>query len=442
MHDYIEKLIQRGEMLVVDKQVDPKFELAAVTAQSQRESEAPIMFRNVKGSNLPVVSNIYGSYARMCELIGVEKGGSFCKRWVELTDAGGARTEGYNRTVAAPADLVEGKLSDLPQIQYFERDAGAYITAGVFLAKEPDSGIPNLSFCRTMMVSDEELRVRLAPPHDITQYQKMAESRDEPLEVAILIGPPPEVFLASCASVPYEANEVAIAAQIRGEELEMRPCKTIDLNVPLDTEVVIEGRILPNIRRPEGPFGEFMGYYVEETDNHVFEITNVSWRRDAAFHGLVCGSPEDLRALELSFATRTYRALAAELPGIIDVTCNPAPQHTIVQIDKQYEGHAQHVMLKAFGSNVKYNKICIVVDDDVDISNFNDVWWAVVSRCRVDRKVMTVPEAPGFYRDEPRVHWGRLGIDATRPWGHEKQFERKRIPGGDNIDLRDYLTNR
>ena len=118
---------------------------------------------------------------------------------------------GHHDRVAA-GDLVNGRLSDLPHITYCERDAGPYITAGVFLAKEPGTGIPNLSFCRSMMVSDEKLRVRLAPPHDITKYQKKAEARNEALEVAILLGPPPEVFLAACASVPTEVDELAIAA--------------------------------------------------------------------------------------------------------------------------------------------------------------------------------------------------------------------------------------
>ena len=97
----------------------------------------------------------------------------------------------------------------------------------------------------------------------------------------------------------------------------MRPCRTIDLEVPADTEIVIEGRILPNVREKEGPFGEFLGYYVEEGLNHVFEITAVTWRPGALFHGLLCGFPEDLRALEVSFASRIYRQLAASLPGLL-----------------------------------------------------------------------------------------------------------------------------
>src|SRR5690606_40006595 len=120
-------------------------------------------------------------------------------------------------------------------------------------------------------------------------------------------------------------------------------CRTIDLMVPVDTEIVIEGRILAHQRRPEGPFGEFLGYYVEEGLNHVFEITSVEWRPGAAFHALLCGYAEDLRALEISFASRAYRHLIADLPGILDVGSIPSPMHTTIRLDPRIEGNARHV---------------------------------------------------------------------------------------------------
>lgn len=437
MHDYIKELSARGEMLVIEREVDPAFELAAVIEASQRESDQPILFNNVAGSRFPVVSNLYGSHRRLCDLIGTETG-HFCERWTELTDAGTGGAGGYRGGIA-DTEIIDGKLSDLPHIRYFERDVAPYITAGVFLAKEPDTGTPNLSFCRSMMVSDEELRVRLAPPHDLAHYQAKAEARDEALEVAILLGPPPETFLAACASVPIDANEMVLAEQLRGEPINLRRCKTIDLAVPVETEIVIEGRILPHERRPEAPFGEFLGYYVGEMQSHVFEITNVSWRPNAIFHALLCGYPEDLRCLEIAFASRAYRHLAKSLPGILDVSCYPSPLHTIVRINKQSEDHVAQVIAKTYESHPGYNKICIVVDEDVNIHDFNDVWWAVVTRCRVDQKIEILHDVPGFYRDEADVHTGRLGIDATKPIGREKLLERKRIGWSEPIDLRRYI---
>ena len=439
MRDYIEKLLNRGELHVVEREVDPRFELAAVVGRSQRESDYPVLFRNVKGTRLPVISNIYGSHTRLCEIIGTVKG-NFCRHWQTLVDDISAPGGVCTNTATAEEDRITGNISDLPHITYFEHDAGPYITAGVFLAKEPDTGVPNLSFCRSMMVSNDELRVRLAPPHDITQYQKKAEARGQPLEVAILIGPPPEVFMAACASVPIEQDEMSIAARLRGAPVAMRRCRHIDLEVPAETEIVIEGRILADRREPEGPFGEFQGYYVKQANNHVFEVLNVSWREGACFHGLLCGYTEDLRALEVSFATRVYKHISAGLSGILDVSCYPTPMHTIVQIKPEYEGHAKHVMMKVFSSHMQYNKVCIVVDEDVDIHNFEDVWWAVMTRGRIDKDIMILPGVPGFFRDPAGVYTGRLGIDATKPFDMRKEYERKRVPGLFDINLKDYFS--
>jgi 4-hydroxybenzoate decarboxylase len=439
MRAYIDELRSRGELRIVSREVSADFELAKVVERSQQESELPILFENVAGTAFPVVSNVYGSHSRLCDLIGAASG-NFCARFAELT-AAAADQSGGGDDLVDDAELVEGRMRDLPHIRYFERDAGPYITAGVFLAREPDSGIPNLSFCRSMMINDEELRVRLAPPHDLAHYQAKAEARDQALDVAILLGPPPEVFLAACASLPYDADEMALARQLRGGPVPLRPCKTIDLLVPAETEIVIEGRILPKVRKPEAPFGEFLGYYVGEYQSHVFQLTHVSWRPDAMFHALLCGYAEDLRSIEIAFASRAYKALVKDLPGILDVSCYPSPLQTIVKIDKQYDGHPEHVMLKTFASHLGYNKVCIVVDDDVDIHNFEDVWWAVITRCRVDQKIRTLENIPGFFRDPGKIHWGRLGIDATKPVGQEVEFERKRIGWFDQVDLRDYFDD-
>jgi UbiD family decarboxylase len=203
---------------------------------------------------------------------------------------------------------------------------------------------------------------------------------------------------------------------------------------------VIEGRILPGLRRPEGPFGEFMGFYVPVADNHVFEVARVVARRGAVFHGLVCGSLEDLRLLELSVATRTFQALlAANLRGIIDVACVPFTMSTVIQMEQLYEGHARQVLLTAIGANHDWNKTVFAVDEDVDINDFKDVWWAYLTRGRADRRALVIPDVPGFYRDPMKDYWGRLAIDATIPFGRKNEFVRKRIPGAETLNLRDYL---
>jgi UbiD family decarboxylase len=435
MRAYLDRLRRAGQVREIPREVSGRHELAAVTQASQQQSDAPLLFHKVAGSRFPVMTNIFGSRARLMEMIGATNG-SFCRRWVELM----RRPPLAPRIVNAPNNLEDIRLTDLPQITYFERDGGPYLTAGVFLAREPDGGIPNLSFHRSQIISDGELRVRLGRSHHLTQYQAKAEARGEALEAAILLGPPLGLVLAAAAPLGYDENEMEIAGKIAGAPLDLRRCRTVDLNVPVDTEIVIEGRILPGIRRPEGPFGEFMGYYVPVGDNHVFEVSAVTARRDAIFHSITCGAPEDLRLLEVAVATRTYQALlAASLEGIIDVACVPFTMSTVVKIAQQYEGHARQVLLTSFGANHDWNKTVFVVDDDVDINDFNDVWWAYLTRGRADTRAVVLSDVPGFYRDPQRDYWGRLGIDATAPFGRKHEFVRKRIPGAEAIDLRAYV---
>jgi UbiD family decarboxylase len=310
----------------------------------------------------------------------------------------------------------------------------------MFLAKEPETGVQNLSFHRSMYVGDAELRCRLAPRHHLTMYHEKAEQRGAHLEAAMLIGPPPATFLTAAAPLPYEADEMEVAAKLQGAPIAMRRCKHVDLMVPATTEVVIEGRFLPNVRRNEGPFGEFMGYYTPVGQNAVFEVLGVTCRKDAIFHSILCGSSEEELTLELSVAANIYQRISAVLPGILDVTCQPFVLHTVVKIKQQYEGHGRQVLLAVFGAEPTWAKACTVVDEDVDIYSMDDVMWAVLTRSRPDKDVMIIPETPSFYRDPHKEHWRRLGIDATVPFNRRHDYARKKIPGAQSVRLADYFA--
>jgi UbiD family decarboxylase len=439
MRNYINKLKKSKQLLFVDREVDPLHELAAVTKKVQLQGDQAIQFNKVKGTDFPVVTNLYGSRRRLCELIDAPLDG-FCKTWSGIINSSQGLTTEPTRIVDAPVDRIEGKLSDLPLITYHEKDAGPYFTSAIYLAKDPDSGVPNLSFHRSMYVSDDELRIRLGSSHDMAKYQLRAEEKGEALEVALLIGVDPDLFLAACTSLPKDSSEMKLASAIRGEPIDTFKCDTIDLEVPATTQIVVEGRILPNELRKEGPFGEFLGYYVPEAENHVFEISKVSWLKDAPFHSLLCGSTEDLSPLEAVTATRTYQHLInASIPGIIDVSCSPAFMNTTIKIKQQYEGHAKQVLMAAFGASMDYNRACFVVDEDIDITNMNEVMWAYLTRGRVDTRVMVLNDVPGFYRDPHKDFWGRIGIDATMPLDRKDEFIRKSVPGVDEINLKDYV---
>lgn len=437
MRDFVSRLRARGDLLVVDKEIDPFHELAAVTHAAQQRWGKPILFTKVKGSRFPVVTNVYGSRERLAEVIGI-KAGDFCRQWSNLANLGSA---GVAKPFAAieDEDLLECKLSDLPLITYSDRDGGPYFTSAMFYAKDPETGVGNLSFHRSMFISDTELRCRLAPRHHLTIYHEKAEQMGQPLEAAMLIGAPATSFLTAAAPLPYDVDELEVAARLKGSPIAMRKCRHINLEVPADTEVVIEGRFLPNVRRPEGPFGEFMGYYVPVGPNAVFEVLGVTVRKDALFHSILCGSAEEVLTLELSVSANIYQRLSAALPGIVDVTCQPFVTHPVIKIKPQFEGHARQVMLATIGAEPIWAKVITVVDEDVNIYDMDDVMWAILTRSRPDKDMLIIPETPSFYRDEHHDHWGRLLIDATKPFDRRDEFERKKIRLADSINLADWF---
>ncbi len=438
MRDYLQQLARDGELLEINRPVDPRHELAAVTLAAQRRGHQALRFNQVIGSALPVVTNLYTDRERFAALIGATRR-SFCARWQPLAAALVDEQRPATAPLPRPAELVSGRLSDLPAIHYHERDAGAYLTAGIVLAKDPDSGVPNLSFHRALIVSDTELRLRIGERHDLDAACRKAAARGESLPAAILLGVSPALFMAACASIPRAASELALAARIIGAALPAYPAATVALEIPAATEIVIEGRIHPAERRPEGPFGEFLGYYVPAGLNPVFEISAVYWRPGAVFHSLLCGSDEDRVPLQMLTAAATYGYLAERLPGIVDVSCAPSLLNTTVAIDAQYAGHAREVMLATFDANEDYHKLVIVVDADDDPDDVTATLRALIARGRLDERTVVIRDRPGFYRDPQQDHVGRLGIDATRPFGRAAEFVKKTVPGAERIELDDYL---
>ena len=436
MRELVERLRAEAQLAVVKAEVDPRFELAAITQRIQETDGRAVLFERVKGTRLPVVSNLYGSHERLCRLIGAQTD-TFCRTWLDILQR--PLSHPVTTTAAEPSDLSEGAISRLPQITYHEKDAGPYFTSAIYLAREPDSGAPNLSFHRSMLIDDRELRVRLGSSHDLARYQQKAEQQGQALEAALLIGVPPAFFLTAGYSLPYDANELELAARLSGAPLPMRRCRHIDLEVPVEAQIVIEGRFLPGVRRAEGPFGEFLGAYVPEQPNHVFEVLGVTLRSDALFHSINCGSAEDLRLLEALTAARVYEHVSRVVRGVIDVSTRPNCMISIIRIRQQYEGHGRHALLAAMGSNMDFNKVCIVVDEDVDIRDLDDVMWAFLTRGPADQRAMVLERIPGFYRDPQKDHWGRLALDATWPWGRAGEFQRKRIPGAAGLDLTRWL---
>ncbi|MBW1920281.1 MAG: UbiD family decarboxylase, partial [Deltaproteobacteria bacterium] len=226
-------------------------------------------------------------------------------------------------------------------------------------------------------------------------------------------------------------------SSLRKEPLQLVKCEAVDLEVPAFAEIVLEGEVLPEVWEPEGPFGDFMQYYVPVMDNNVFIVKALTHRKDPIYQTIQAGSLEDTHYLALSREARLYQAVS-QVADIQALSLVPTILGCAISIRKRFEGEPKNVAAAAFGA-YSWLKYCVVVDHDVNVFDINDVWWAMATRSRPDRGLLIMENALGFPRDPFHIHTSKLGIDATAPLNQWEEFERKTVPGADDIHLEDYL---
>jgi UbiD family decarboxylase len=327
---------------------------------------------------------------------------------------------------------------DVPQVVHSERDAGAYVSAGIFLARDPKSGVYNASWNRAQLAGGERMRVRMMPPQHLGQYQAAAEAQGAALPAAVVIGAPPALMLAAASKIPIEADELAVAGAWQGAPLRVVPAKTVPLLVPADAEMVIEGEVLPKVREVEGPFGEFMDAYVDAGPNHVFRAKALTRRRDAIYHVILAGGTEDLALLSLMLQIEVWRAVKP-VARVRDVGNPGQILGCVVAIEKTRDEDATAALRAALDAH-RWMKFVIVVDADVNVHDAEEVMWAIHTRFNPEKGVIRVSGTPGFPRaDVAGLHVGKLGIDATYPAAMQAKFTRRRFPGIEKIDLAEWL---
>lgn len=436
----IERLEAKGDLARVSRQVDPKHELTAVMRHMQRGDNKALLFKNVKGTDIPVATNVFGFRSTVAESLGLEEG-NLLRTLVALEN----RRLPVDRVTDAPVQevvLTGDKIDvarDLPQIVYAEHDAGAYITAGVLIAPHPETGVYNASWNRCQLVGDDKLRVRMMPPQHLGRYHAEAEAKGRNLPCAIVIGAPPGLMFSAASKVPYEVDELEVAGAWQGKPLRVVRCKTIPVDVPADAEIVIEGEVIRDIREEEGPFGEFTDGYVPVMKNHVFRVTAITRRKDAIYHAILAGGTEDLNLVGVPIQTEIYKKVSAFVPRIKDIATPGYVFGCVISIEKQNEDQPKNALLAALGG-YSWTKVVVIVDEDVDPFNAADVLWAIQTRCTPDTGVYAIPRVPSYTREDVRdVHRGKIGIDATVPIPLKGLFERRRFPGEGSIRLEDYI---
>ena len=333
----------------------------------------------------------------------------------------------------------EADLRKLPLVTHSEKDVAPYVTAGAVIARDPASGRRNVSFNRMMLVGAREAGIRMMPPQQLGVIQARAEQAGQDLPVAVAIGLHPVDALAAATSLPPGEDELELAGGLRGEPLRLACCVSVDLEVPADAEIVIEGFVPANVREPEGPFGDFLEFYVPEMRNHRLHVTAITHRSRPIYQTMVAGSREDVNLLGLSRETDIADAVERTGADLVSARVGPTILSCILAIRQRYPGEAKNVGLAALGA-YQWLKYCIVVDHDVNVDDFDDVWWAVASRSSPARAIVVAVGAPAFPRDAHGIHDSRAIVDATIPFDEWSDYERRIPPGGPPLNLDDWIA--
>lgn len=444
LRDTIERLEKSGDLVRVRREVDRTFELAAVA--KKLDGGPAVLFERVRGFSMPVVVGTDGTKDRVAQNLGI--------RSPQLIDHFGAAigspipwkavADGPVRARRLRAPFDVGAL--LPVPHHYEKEPAPFITSGVLVARDPDSGVLNASYQRMQVKGGTRCGIYVQPRHLWQIYQKNL-ARGRPTEVAVVIGldTGPRLCGATWGSnIPLELDEFAIAGGLRGEALEMVPCETIDVRVPADAEIVLEGHILPDVLEPEGPMAEFTGVYGGTEPKHVFEATGLMTREDPIFQDIVPFGTEHLLMLGLPYEGVLFRYVKAQVPGLRDVHITPGGCGkflAVLALDKRHDGDAKNAILGAFGA-IRDIKIVMAVDPDIDINNPREIQFALATRVQGDRDIFMIPGAKGNELDPIQDVYDsitKIGIDATKPLARAERFELAKIPGYDTLDLRDYL---
>lgn len=420
-----------GDLHIVEREVDPRFELGAVL--SLRGRGATQLFRQVRGAPMPIVGNLLNTREKIARALGL------ARRDVQPAIIR-ALDQGIPPVIVDDApvhDVIVTGEPDIPGMlpvpTWFEKERGPYITAGVIIAKDPETGRRNVSIARLLLLGGNRLMAGIAPTHHLSELLRRAAARGRPLEIAVAIGNHPATLLASQMYVDLGHDEFDAAGALLGEPLRLARCKTVDLEAPAEAEIVIEGTLHAEERIEEGPVSEFPGFYVHYGAGHGVHVSAITHRRDAIYQAIMPGyEPEHLLLGGVAIGATTCRALRRVIPAVREVLVTEGGMgrlHAIITMHQPKRGEGKRAIMLAMGQ-VNLLKLVIVVDDDIDPEDWTQVEWALAARMRGERDIMIVPDMKAD-RCEPQhedLTVTKVGIVATTRPGEEGRFEFARPP--------------
>jgi 4-hydroxy-3-polyprenylbenzoate decarboxylase len=452
LRDWIALLEREGELVRIAAEVDPYLEITEITDRVVKAGGPALLFEHPKDSRHPLFINQFGTERRMCLAFAVAKLDDVAAKLADVLEM--QPPEGLREKVAglmklksiadsrpkvvsggACQEIVltgdEVDLSRLPIQTCWPGDPAPFITLPAVITKSPD-GVRNVGMYRMQVIDGRSTFMHWQMHKDGRADLLAAE--DGRIPVAVALGLDPVTAYSASAPLPHHIDELMVAGFLRGEAVELVKCKTIDLELPANAEIVLEGTVSKDDVGIEGPFGDHTGYYSHAEPFPIFRISALTMRRDAIYPSIVVGKPpaEDAwlgKATERIFLP----AVRMTLPEIVDYDLPVAGAFhncVIVSIRKAFPGHAQKVMHALWGLGMlSLSKSVVVVDEHVNVHDYEDVFFRVTANVDPKRDVL-ITEGPLDHLDHApgrQFYGGKLGIDAThklpeedaRPWPEE-----------------------
>jgi 4-hydroxy-3-polyprenylbenzoate decarboxylase len=456
LNDFIGALDKARELARITEAVSPDLEIAAVTDHVSKSSGGGpgLLFERPTGFDVPVALNLFGSMTRICMALGVSKLDDLASEIEELATpripAGivdairmlpmiGRLRDLMPKTVSdAPCQEVverDGSLEALPILKCWPEDGGRYITLPLVFTKDPETGARNIGTYRMQVYDGRSTGMHWQRHKGGAQHYRVAERLGKRMPVAVALGPDPALAYSATAPMPEGLDELMLAGFLRRERVELVKCVTIDLEVPANAQIILEGYVEPGERRREGPFGDHTGFYSHPDDYPVFHLTCITRRKRPIYLTTIVGIPpmEDYYLGKAS--ERIFLPLIRKtLPEIVDMNFPAAGifhNLVLVSIDKRYPGHARKIMNAFWGlGQLMFSKTIIVVDKDVDVQNEAEVAWIVGTHYDPERDIQFTKGPVDDLEDASDLpaYGTKMGVDATRKWpseGFKRQWPTK-----------------
>ena len=448
LRDFLHKLEKKDELKRVSTEVDPVLEITEISDRVVKAGGPALLFERPKGSRVPVVTNLVGTARRMnlaLEVESLEEVASRVRSFIDVQSPQGLLEKVKMLPKLAelgsffPKSVRSGEcqevvrtenfsLDEFPILQCWPQDGGRYITWPMVITKNPETGKRNVG-CYRMQVFDG----RTTGMHWQTQKHgaehfrsARAKNREGRLEVAVAIGADPATALAGILPVPPDMDEFLFSGFLRRDPVELVTCKTVDLEVPANAEIVLEGYVELSEMRTEGPFGDHTGFYSLEGQFPVFHIQCITHRKEPVYLTSIVGPPpqEDFfigHAIERIFLP----VMRMQYPEIVDVAM-PAEgifqNLMVVAIRKSYPGHARKIMNAIWSlGQAMFTKVVLVVDHDVNVQDGGEVVWKALCAIDPERDIQFVlgPVDTLDHAARRQDFGSKMGIDATRKWPEE-----------------------